>query len=112
MAAAPCPSISPSAIWATGIAAACALAVVFVPGLTRFDDYRWFVGGGIGCTLLPGRIRGVLPRSVVLVPLQPRYQMRQKISVCFLRTRERDPNLLSLLAASRSHTAELEAAPR
>jgi LysR family transcriptional regulator, malonate utilization transcriptional regulator len=68
------------------------------------------VGGGIGCTLLPGRIRGVLPRSVALVPLQPRYQMRQKISVCFLRTRERDPNLLSLLAASRSHTAELEAA--
>ena len=28
--------------------AACALAVVFVPGLTRFDDYSWFVGCGIG----------------------------------------------------------------
>ena len=26
------------------------------------------VGGGIGCTLLPGRVRGVLPRNVVLVP--------------------------------------------
>jgi LysR family malonate utilization transcriptional regulator len=36
--------------------------------------------------------------------------MRQKISVVFLRTRERDPNLLSLLAACRSHSAELEAA--
>jgi LysR family malonate utilization transcriptional regulator len=68
------------------------------------------VGGGIGCTLLPGRIRSVLPRDVCLVPLQPRYQMRQKISVVFLRTRERDPNLLSLLAACRSHSAELEAA--
>jgi LysR family malonate utilization transcriptional regulator len=67
------------------------------------------VGGGIGCTLLPGRIRSVLPRNVCLVPLQPRYQMRQKISVVFLRTRERDPNLLSLLAAARSHTAELQA---
>lgn len=67
------------------------------------------VGGGIGCTLLPGRIRAVLPRNVVLVPLQSRYQMRQKISVVFLRTRERDPNLLSLLAACRSHAAELEA---
>ena len=67
------------------------------------------VGGGIGCTLLPGRIRSVLPRNVALVPLLPRYQMRQKISVCFLRTRERDPNLLSLLAACRSHAAELEA---
>lgn len=66
------------------------------------------VGGGIGCTLLPGRIRSVLPRNVALVPLQPRYQMRQKISVVFLRTRERDPNLLSLLAACRSHAAELK----
>lgn len=69
------------------------------------------VGGGIGCTLLPGRIRSVLPRSVGLVPLLPQFQMRQKISVIFLRTRERDPNLLSLLAACRSHSAELQAAP-
>lgn len=66
------------------------------------------VGGGIGCTLLPGRIRGVLPRNVALVPLLPRYRMRQKISVCFLRTRERDPNLLSLLAACRAHATELQ----
>jgi LysR family malonate utilization transcriptional regulator len=65
------------------------------------------VGGGIGCTLLPGRVRAVLPREVVLTPLQARFQMRQRISVAFLRTRERDPNLLSLLAASRSHAAEL-----
>ncbi len=65
------------------------------------------VGGGIGCTLLPGRVRNVLPRNVRLVPLQARYQMRQQISVVFLRTRERDPNLLSLLAACRSHTADL-----
>ena len=65
------------------------------------------VGGGIGCTLLPGRVRGVLPPSVSLVPLLPQYQMRQKISVVFLRTRERDPNLLSLLAACRSHAADL-----
>ena len=36
--------------------------------------------------------------------------MRQKISVIFLRTRERDPNLLSLLAACRSHSADLESA--
>lgn len=59
------------------------------------------VGGGIGCTLLPGRIRGVLPSQVVLLPMQPRYNMRQPISLAFLRTRERDPNLLSLLAACR-----------
>jgi LysR family malonate utilization transcriptional regulator len=68
------------------------------------------VGGGIGCTLLPGRIRGVLPREVRLLPLQARYRMLQKISLCFLRTRERDPNLLSLLAACRQFAAEAERA--
>ena len=68
------------------------------------------VGGGIGCTLLPGRVRGVLPREVRLIPLQPRYRMQQKISLSFLRTRERDPNLLSLLAACRQFAAEAERA--
>ena len=65
------------------------------------------VGGGIGCTLLPGRVRPVLPREVQLIPLLPRFCMRQKISVSFLRSRERDPNLLSLLAACRKHAADL-----
>jgi len=60
------------------------------------------VSGGMGCTLLPGRVRGVLPKTVQLIPLQARYLMRQKIAVSFLRTRERDPNLLALLAASRT----------
>lgn len=66
------------------------------------------VGGGIGCTLLPGRIRPVLPREVQLIPLQPPFRMRQKICVAFLRTRERDPNLLSLLAACRGYASGLE----
>lgn len=60
------------------------------------------VSGGMGCTLLPGRVRSVLPANVRLVPLSQRYRMRQRIGVCFLRTRERDPNLLALLAASRT----------
>lgn len=63
------------------------------------------VSGGIGCTLLPGRVRATLPANVRLIPLQARYRMRQKIAVCFLRTRERDPNLLSLLVASRAYAA-------
>ena len=66
------------------------------------------VSGGIGCTLLPGRIRGVLPRDIQLIPLQPRYRMQQKIGMSFLRTRERDPNLLSLLAACRQFAADVE----
>jgi LysR family malonate utilization transcriptional regulator len=63
------------------------------------------VDGGMGCTLLPGRVRASLPPEVVLVPLQRKYAMRQKIGMCFLRTRERDPNLLALLAASRAYAA-------
>jgi len=65
------------------------------------------VSGGIGYTLLPGRVRGVMPQRVQLIPLQKRYLMRQKIGVSFLRTRERDPNLLALLAVCRMARAEL-----
>jgi nucleobase:cation symporter-1, NCS1 family len=39
---------NPSAIWATAIAALCAMAAVFVPGINRFDDYSWFIGCGAG----------------------------------------------------------------
>jgi LysR family malonate utilization transcriptional regulator len=66
------------------------------------------VGGGVGCTLLPGRVRSVLPKKVQLIPLQARYSVGQKISVSFLRTRERDPNLLALLATCRSYRAEAD----
>lgn len=59
------------------------------------------VGGGVGCTLLPGRVRDVLPHKVQLIPLQDKYLMRQNIALCFLRSRERDPNLLTLLAVCR-----------
>lgn len=69
------------------------------------------VDGRMGCTLLPGRVRATLPPDVVLVPLQRKYAMRQKIGVNFLRTRERDPNLLALLAASRAYAARQAALP-
>ena len=65
------------------------------------------VSGGIGCTLLPGRVREVFSQKVQLIPLQPRYLMRQTIGLSFLRTRERDPNLLSLLAVCRTSKREL-----
>jgi LysR family malonate utilization transcriptional regulator len=66
------------------------------------------VGGGIGCTLLPGRVRATLPENVQLIPLQSRFSMRQKISVNFLRRRERDPNLLALLATCRGYKADID----
>ena len=65
------------------------------------------VGGGMGCTLLPGRVRGVMPQKVQLIPLQPKYLMRQTISLSFLRARERDPSLLALLSVCRMAKAEL-----
>ncbi|MBT9549720.1 MAG: LysR family transcriptional regulator [Hydrogenophaga sp.] len=60
------------------------------------------VGGGVGCTLLPGRIRSVLPHEVRLIPLQRKYLVRQSIALTFLKSRERDPNLLALLAVCRT----------
>ena len=59
------------------------------------------VSGGIGCTLLPGRVRDVIPNKVQLIPLLPRFLMRQHIGLNFLRTRERDPNLLALASVCR-----------
>ncbi|RZL97963.1 MAG: LysR family transcriptional regulator [Variovorax sp.] len=65
------------------------------------------VAGGVGCTLLPGRVRHAMPGKVQLIPLQQRYLMRQTIALSFLRTRERDPNLLALLAVCRTARRDL-----
>lgn len=65
------------------------------------------VSGGLGYTLLPGRVRDVFQHKVQLIPLQPKYRMRQTIGVCFLRSRERDPNLLALLAVCRLSQSSL-----
>ncbi|MEO5797495.1 MAG: LysR family transcriptional regulator [Rhodoferax sp.] len=65
------------------------------------------VSGGLGYTLLPGRVRDAFPQKVRLIPLQAKYLMRQTIAVNFLRTRERDPNLLALLAVCRSAKNQL-----
>ncbi|MFM0435347.1 LysR family transcriptional regulator [Paraburkholderia strydomiana] len=62
------------------------------------------VSGGVGYTLLPGRVRGVFGDKVQFIPLKPQYMMRQTIGVSFLRARERDPNLLALMAVCRLRT--------
>jgi LysR family malonate utilization transcriptional regulator len=59
------------------------------------------VSAGIGYTLLPGRVRDVFGDKLQFIPLAPQYRMRQTIGLCFLRVRERDPNLLALAAACR-----------
>jgi LysR family malonate utilization transcriptional regulator len=59
------------------------------------------VSGGVGYTLLPGRVRDVFKDKVQLIPLQSKYLMRQTIGLSFMRTRERDPNLLALSSVCR-----------
>jgi len=52
------------------------------------------VSGGVGYTLLPGRVRGFFGDKVQFIPLRSQYLMRQTIGLSFVRARERDPNLL------------------
>ncbi|CAB3756516.1 LysR family transcriptional regulator [Paraburkholderia solisilvae] len=59
------------------------------------------VSGGLGYTLLPGRVRGFFGDKVQFIPLQSQYLMRQTIGLSFVRARERDPNILALMAVCR-----------
>lgn len=54
---------------------------------------------------LPKRIEAVYENRVRLIPLQPRYRLQQHIGVVFLKAKERDPNLLALLAECRIQPA-------
>lgn len=45
----------------------------------------------------------VLENRVRLIPLQARYRLQQQIGVVFLKSRERDPNLLALTAECRMY---------
>ena len=78
----------------------------YAPNLvTRVGDIYTLmnlVAGGVGYTLLPGRVREVLGDRVQLVPLSEPYRLRQTISLTFMRVRERDPNILALSAVCRA----------
>lgn len=65
------------------------------------------VSSGVGYALLPGRIAAVYENRVRLIPLQQRYRMQQHIGLVFLKARERDPNLLALLAECRRYSNRL-----
>lgn len=60
------------------------------------------VAAGLGFSLLPGRVRELFAGKVVLVPLAGRPPLRQTIGLVLPRPRERDPTLLTLLAACRT----------
>ncbi len=59
------------------------------------------VSSGVGFALLPGRISAVYESSVKLIPLKQQYHMQQEIGLAFLKSKERDPNLLALIAECR-----------
>jgi len=64
------------------------------------------VSSGVGFALLPGRIAAVYENRVKLIALQARYRLQQHIGVVFLKAREREPNLLALLAECRMYSRE------
>ncbi|MXN77020.1 LysR family transcriptional regulator [Burkholderia sp. 4701] len=59
------------------------------------------VCGGVGYTLLPGRVRDLFAHKIALVPLAGQHTIRQTIGLSFLQRRERDPNLLALATVCR-----------
>lgn len=66
------------------------------------------VSSGVGYALLPGRVAAVYENRIRLIPLKACYHMQQEIGVVFLKSRERDPNLLALLAECRLYTKRHE----
>jgi len=61
------------------------------------------VSSGVGYALLPGRVEAVYQSRLKLLPLAPRYRLQQRIGAVFLRSRERDPNLLAFVAECRMY---------
>jgi len=59
------------------------------------------VRGGIGCALLPARVKEVFLDRIQWRALAPAFRVRQRIGLAFLKARERDPNILSILSVCR-----------
>lgn len=59
------------------------------------------VSSGVGLALLPGRISTIYESSVKLIRLKVQYQIKQEIGLVFLKSKERDPNLLAFIAECR-----------
>jgi LysR family malonate utilization transcriptional regulator len=68
------------------------------------------VGGGMGYSLLPGRVTDFSAR-VELIPLDNSYASQQIITLLFSRHRERDQNLLALAAECRMYKKDHQADP-
>ncbi len=72
--------------------------------VTRLNDIFSLmntVQAGIGLSLVPGRIGKVFGNSVRLAELAEKYRKKQTVALVFQKNRERDPNLLALVAEAR-----------
>ncbi len=61
------------------------------------------VSSGVGYALLPGRIASVYSDQVKLIPLSFPAPIRQNIGLVFLKSKEYNPNILSMLAECRMY---------
>ncbi len=59
------------------------------------------VANGVAYALVHGRIRDMFEHKVKFIPLIQQMEVPQTIGVCFMRARERDPNLLALASVVR-----------
>lgn len=72
--------------------------------VTRLNDIfslMNMVQAGVGLSLVPHRIGKVFDSSVRLVELAEKYRKSQTVALVFLKSRERDPNILALVAEAR-----------
>ena len=60
------------------------------------------VGAGLGCSLLPGRLREALPQRVHLIPLDAHCRVPQCIGVSVVRARAQDLRLREIASMCRS----------
>lgn len=59
------------------------------------------VAAGVGLSLLPGRVSSLFAGRIRFTPLAPQWRSTQRIGLLLQECRERDPNLLALLAEAR-----------
>lgn len=72
--------------------------------VTRLNDIfslMNMVQAGVGYSLVPGRIGKVFANSVKLISLAEKYRKSQTVALVFPKNRERDPDMLALIAEAR-----------
>ncbi len=98
--------------------------ITLAPGFATYEDFRQvfkkadiqpkhitevndifsalsLVNAGVGVSILPGRMASVYPETVRFIPLQGSMRRIQHITMVFKRSRQREPNILALVAEGR-----------